>query len=84
MDMELLNAISQILDEKLDKKLDEKLKPIYARLDSIESRLDNIEERLDILEEGQAELRTGVNVLLSWAEACSEAIKFPLPELNSV
>ena len=52
---QLLQAISDMmdqkldekLDQKLDEKLDEKLKPIYIRLDKVESRLDKVEVKQD-------------------------------------
>lgn len=50
---QLLQAISDMmdqkledkLDKKLDEKLDQKLEPIYIRLDKIENRLDNVENQ---------------------------------------
>ncbi len=48
---QLLQAISDMIDqkleEKLDQKLDEKLKPVYMRLDRVESRLDSVEVKQD-------------------------------------
>lgn len=40
-----------------------------------------IKERLEKLEEGQAEVRSGVNTLLRWAEKVGDSIDFPLPKI---
>ena len=37
---------------------------------------------MDELREAQEETRDGVNVLLEWAEACGNVIKFPLPRIK--
>lgn len=54
-DQELLQAMSQMMDEKL--------------------------KRLDAIEEDLAEIRSGVNTLLDWAERVGDTISFPLPKI---
>ncbi len=52
---QLLQAISDMMDQKLDEQLeqkldcvlDNKLQPLYTRLDKVDKRLDKIDERLD-------------------------------------
>lgn len=67
MDKDLLQAISQMMDEKL--------KPINDRLDSMEDKIDKLQEDAQIT-------RAGVNSLLDWAEECGNVIKFPLPRVK--
>ena len=52
----------------------QELTKINSRLDSIDSRLDNLEETTEIT-------RDSVNALLEWAEAVSNAVRFPLPKI---
>ena len=87
VDMELLQAIEQMLDkkldekldkmldEKLDKKLDEKLAPVVQRLDALEEDIAEVKESL-------SEVRTGVNTLLDWADEVGGTIAFPNPKMN--
>ena len=44
---ELLQAISDLLDEKLDARIGSRFEEIDARFDSMEKRLDGIDARLD-------------------------------------
>lgn len=56
---QLLQAISDMMDQKLDEQLeqkldcvlDNKLQPLYTRLDKVDERLDKIDERLDKIDE---------------------------------
>ena len=47
MDQKLDEKLDQKLDQKLDEKLDEKLQPIYTRLDRVENRLNVVEVKQD-------------------------------------
>lgn len=67
MTQEDLKAIGALMDQKLA--------PINQRLDGIDRRLDDMEESL-------SEVRTGVNMLISWSEKVSMAAKFPLPDID--
>ena len=60
--------VDQEMLEALGQMMDEKLRPIA--------------DRLDKLEESNAEVRSGVNALLEWAEECGNVIKFPLPKVK--
>ena len=60
--------VDQEMLEAIGKMMDEKLRPIA--------------DRLDKLEESNAEVRSGVNALLEWAEECGNVIKFPLPKVK--
>lgn len=66
-DQELLQAMSQMMDQKLH---------------PINQRLDQIDQRLDTLEESQEEIRNGVNMLINWSEKVSMAATFPLPDID--
>lgn len=66
-DQEILQAMSQMMDQKLA---------------PINQRLNNIDQRLDDMEESLSEVRTGVNMLISWSEKVSMAAKFPLPDID--
>ena len=48
MDQKLDEKLDQKLDQKLDEKLDEKLQPIYTRLDRVENRLNVVEVKQDL------------------------------------
>ncbi len=50
MDEKLEEKLDKKLEEKLDKKFEEKLQPIYVRLDNVEHRLDNADIRFDKIE----------------------------------
>ena len=57
VNVELLNAISEMLDakfeafeRKMDAKIDAKLEPIYEKLDRLETRMDGLEARMEKLE----------------------------------
>lgn len=60
--------VDQEMLEAIGQMMDEKLRPIA--------------DRLDKLEESNAEVRSGVNALLEWAEECGNVIKFPLPKVK--
>lgn len=60
--------VDQEMLEAIGQMMDEKLRPIV--------------DRLDKLEESNAEVRSGVNALLEWAEECGNVIKFPLPKVK--
>lgn len=60
--------VDQEMLEAIGQMMDEKLQPIA--------------DRLDKLEESNAEVRSGVNALLEWAEECGNVIKFPLPKVK--
>lgn len=74
VDQELLQAISQLLDDKL--------KPVNQRLDTVDKRLDGIDQRLDRLEEDLDEVRSATNALIQWSEKVSMAATFPLPDID--
>ena len=65
---ELLQAISELLDQKLeekletklDQKLDQKLAPINERLENIETRVENIETRVENIEARVENIETRV------------------------
>ena len=46
-------------------------------------QIDMTEVRKDIteLKDGQAEIRSGVNTLLEWADKVGDSIEFPLPKI---
>ena len=48
----------------------------------LKGRVARLEDCVDELREAQEETRDGVNVLLEWAEACGNVIKFPLPRIK--
>ena len=60
--------VDQEMLEAIGQMMDEKLRPIA--------------DRLDKLEESNAEVRSGVNALLEWAEECGNVIKFPLHKVK--
>ena len=60
--------VDQEMLEAIGQMMDEKLRPIA--------------DRLDKLEQSYAEVRSGVNALLEWAEECGNVIKFPLPKVK--
>ena len=60
--------VDQEMLEAIGQMMDEKLRPIA--------------DRLDKLEESNAEVRSGVNALLEWAEECGNVIKLPLPKVK--
>lgn len=74
VDQELLQAISQMMDEKLE--------PISQRLDTVDKRLDGIDQRLDRLEDDLDEVRSATNTLIQWSEKVSMAATFPLPDID--
>ena len=47
----------------------------------MQEELKPINQRLDTMEEGLEEVRTGVNILLDWAERASHVLEFPLPKV---
>ena len=59
----------------------EKENLILQELAKINSRLDTIDSRLDVIEETTEVTRDSVNALLEWAEAVSNAVRFPLPKI---
>ena len=77
MDMYLLEAIGQMMEEKLDKKL----KPITERLDRLQADIDELKEDVSELKEAHEVTRDGVNALLEWSDKISEAQRLPLPKI---
>ena len=67
MDKELLEAISQMLDEKLD---------------PIKKDIADLKDDVAALKETSEVTRAGVNSLLEWAEECGNVIKFPPPKVK--
>ena len=59
----------------------QELAKINSRLDTIDGRLDTIDSRLDAIEETTEVTRDSVNALIEWAEAVSNAVRFPLPKI---
>lgn len=74
MDKELLEAISQMMDEKL--------KPIQNDIRSLKDDVNGLKDDVQSIKEAQEETRSGVNALLEWAEECGNVIKFPLPKVK--
>lgn len=70
MNQELLQAISQIMDEKLQ--------PINTRLDKVDQRLDKIEQDIEIIKEDVQITRAATDRLIDWAERSEKVIKVPL------
>ena len=60
---ELLQAISQIMDEKLT--------PINKRLEKIENDIEELKEESKVT-------RAATNTLVAWAEKASVEVKIPL------
>lgn len=60
---ELLQAISQIMDEKLT--------PINKRLEKIENDIEELKENTEVT-------RAATNTLVAWAEKASIEVKIPL------
>lgn len=60
---ELLQAISQIMDEKLT--------PINKRLEKIENDIEELKENTEVT-------RAATNTLVAWAEKASVEVKIPL------
>lgn len=73
----LLQAISQMMDEKL-KPVHSEMGIMSNKLESITQRLDRLEEKVDELAENEELTREGVNTLLDWADRAASAIKVPL------
>ena len=59
----------------------QELAKISGRLDRMECRLDSMECRLGRIEEATEITRDSANALLEWAEAVSNAVRFPLPKI---
>lgn len=74
MDKELLEAISQMLDEKLD--------PIKKDISDLKDDVEALKDDVAALKETSEITRAGVNSLLEWAEECGNVIKFPLPKVK--
>lgn len=74
MDKELLEAISQMLDEKLD--------PIKKDISDLKNDVAVLKDDVEALKETSEITRAGVNSLLEWAEECGNVIKFPLPKVK--
>lgn len=58
----------QAMSQMMDLKLNQKLSPI--------------KEEIEEMKESLSEVRTGVNMLISWSEKVSMAAKFPLPDID--
>lgn len=54
---------------------------LQAMEQMMDRKLEPINRRLEALEEGQAEIRSGVNTLLDWADKVGDSISFPLPKI---
>ena len=74
MDKELLEAFSQMLDEKLD--------PIKKDISDLKNDVAVLKDDVEALKETSEITRAGVNSLLEWAEECGNVIKFPLPKVK--
>lgn len=54
---------------------------LQAMRQMMQEELKPINQRLDTMEEGLEEVRTGVSILLDWAERASHVLEFPLPKV---
>ena len=54
---------------------------LQAMRQMMQEELKPINQRLDTMEEGLEEVRTGVIILLDWAERASHVLEFPLPKV---
>ena len=54
---------------------------LQAMRQMMQEELKPINQRLDTMEEGLEAVRTGVNILLDWAERASHVLEFPLPKV---
>ena len=54
---------------------------LQAMRQMMQEELKPINQRLDTMEEGLEEVRTGVNILLDWAERAGHVLEFPLPKV---
>ena len=63
------------LKEELDMTDQELLKALEQLIDK------KLDEKLEPVKEDLAEVRSGVNALLDWAEQVGGSIEFPLPKI---
>ena len=73
----LLQAISQMMDEKL-KPIDARLNQLDTKLDRLENNVEELKEQVSELAENEELTREGVNTLLDWAERAASVINVPL------
>ena len=66
-DQELLQAMSQMMDQKLE--------PINKRLNSMDDRLNSMDDRLSKLEEDMEEVRDATNYTAEWIEKLEKAFQ---------
>ena len=60
----------------------ELLKAMEKMLIESEKRMEKVmDQKLEPIKEDLAEVRSGVNTLLDWAEQVGGSIKFPLPKI---
>lgn len=54
---------------------------LQAMEEMMDRKLQPIKEDMEAMKEGLAEVRSGVNTLLDWAEQVGGSIEFPLPKI---
>ena len=54
---------------------------ILEILSTIQKDMTVVRKDLTELQEAQAEIRSGVNTLLEWADKVGDSIEFPLPKI---
>ena len=54
---------------------------ILEILSTIQKHMTDVRKDITELKEGQAEIRSGVNTLLEWADKVGDSIEFPLPKI---
>ena len=60
----------------------ELLKAMEKMLIESEKRMEKVmDQKLEAIKEDLAEVRSGVNTLLDWAEQVGGSIEFPLPKI---
>lgn len=64
-----------------EEKILEMLSTLQKDIAKLKEGQNKTNEQLSNLEEGQAEIRSGVNSLLDWAEQVGGSIEFPLPKI---
>lgn len=54
---------------------------LHAMEEMMDRKLQPIKEDMEAMKEDLAEVRSGVNTLLDWAERTGNSIDFPLPKI---
>ena len=54
---------------------------ILEILRTLEKDMTEVRKHITELKDGQAEIRSGVNTLLEWADKVGDSIEFPLPKI---